>query len=85
MPSRAINSIAVFVIVITLPLLTLAITKDRPGKPQTPPMAGPFPVDSTSSRILRERVQQKRSAGIVVGLLEPDGRTRFFAYGDPGP
>ncbi len=85
MPSRAINSIAVFVIVITLPLLTLAITKDRARKPHTPTTVAPFPDDSTISRILRERVQQKRSAGIVVGLLEPDGRTRFFAYGDPGP
>jgi CubicO group peptidase (beta-lactamase class C family) len=30
-------------------------------------------------------VADKRSAGIVVGLLEPDGSTRILAWGDPGP
>lgn len=85
MPSRAINSISLFVILITLPVVMLAVKKDRARKPQTPPTVAPFPDDSAISAILRERVQQKRSAGIVVGMLEPDGRTRFFAYGDPGP
>jgi CubicO group peptidase (beta-lactamase class C family) len=35
--------------------------------------------------IIKQRVEEKRSAGIVIGLLEPDGRTRVVAYGDPGP
>ncbi len=35
--------------------------------------------------IIRQRVADKRSAGIVVGLIESDGRTRILAFGDPGP
>lgn len=46
---------------------------------------GTFPSDSAILAILSPRVQEKRSAGIVVGLLEPDGRTRIIALGDPGP
>lgn len=44
-----------------------------------------FPSDADVLAIIRQRVEEKRSAGIVVGLLEPDGRTRIVAYGDPGP
>jgi D-alanyl-D-alanine-carboxypeptidase/D-alanyl-D-alanine-endopeptidase len=44
-----------------------------------------FPSDSSVLSILKERVAQHRSAGIVVGLLEPDGHTRILTWGDPGP
>jgi D-alanyl-D-alanine-carboxypeptidase/D-alanyl-D-alanine-endopeptidase len=44
-----------------------------------------FPSDSAVLAIIRQRVEEKRSAGIVVGILEPDGRTRIIAFGDPGP
>ena len=44
-----------------------------------------FPSDSAVFAIIKQRVDDKRSAGIVVGLLDSDGRTRVFAYGDPGP
>ena len=44
-----------------------------------------FPSDSAVQAILRQRVEEGRSAGIVVGLLDPDGRTRVVAWGDPGP
>lgn len=44
-----------------------------------------FPPDSAILSIIKQRVQEKRSAGIVVGVLEPDGRTRIVAFGDPGP
>src|SRR5262245_20928016 len=47
--------------------------------------ASTFPSDSAVLEIIRERVQEKRSAGIVVGLIEPEGRTRVVAFGDPGP
>lgn len=49
------------------------------------PAARAFPPDSLVYSILKQRVDEKRSAGIVVGLLEPDGHTRIVAYGDPGP
>ncbi len=44
-----------------------------------------FPSDSAVLSIIKQRVEEKRSAGIVVGILEPDGRTRIVAFGDPGP
>ncbi len=44
-----------------------------------------FPADSAVLSIIKQRVEEKRSAGIVVGILEPDGRTRVIAFGDPGP
>jgi D-alanyl-D-alanine-carboxypeptidase/D-alanyl-D-alanine-endopeptidase len=44
-----------------------------------------FPSDSAIFAIIKQRVDDKRSAGIVIGLLEADGRRRYFAYGDPGP
>ncbi|HEX6557924.1 MAG TPA: serine hydrolase domain-containing protein [Longimicrobiales bacterium] len=44
-----------------------------------------LPADSVVLDIIRRRVAEKRSVGIVVGLLEPDGRARVVAYGDPGP
>ncbi|HEU4754468.1 MAG TPA: serine hydrolase, partial [Armatimonadota bacterium] len=47
--------------------------------------AMPFPSDSAVLALLKQRVAEKRSAGVVVGLLEPDGRTRVVAWGDPGP
>lgn len=43
------------------------------------------PTDSAVLAIIKQRVEEKRSAGIVVGLIGPDGRTRIVAYGDPGP
>jgi serine-type D-Ala-D-Ala carboxypeptidase/endopeptidase len=41
-----------------------------------------FPTDAEIRTILQERVDGKRSAGIVVGLLEPDGRTRVIGYNE---
>jgi CubicO group peptidase (beta-lactamase class C family) len=44
-----------------------------------------FPTDADVLAIIKQRVDEKRSAGIVVGLIDADGRTRVVAYGDPGP
>jgi D-alanyl-D-alanine-carboxypeptidase/D-alanyl-D-alanine-endopeptidase len=44
-----------------------------------------FPPDSVVRSIIRQRVGEKRSAGIVVGLLEPNGHRRIVAFGDAGP
>ncbi len=46
------------------------------------PVTAQFPTDSAIRAILRDRVESKRSTGIVVGLLEPDGRTRVIAYNE---
>ena len=50
-----------------------------------PLSAQSFPSDSAVLAILRQRVEEGRSKGIVVGLVEADGRTRIVAFGDPGP
>jgi CubicO group peptidase (beta-lactamase class C family) len=44
-----------------------------------------LPSDAEMLAIVRRRVEEKRSAGIVVGVIEPNGRKRIVAYGDPGP
>ncbi len=44
-----------------------------------------FPPDSAVLAIITQRVAEKRSAGIVVGMVDASGRTRIVAYGDPGP
>jgi|1185.fasta_scaffold03676_2 D-alanyl-D-alanine-carboxypeptidase/D-alanyl-D-alanine-endopeptidase len=40
--------------------------------------------DSAIRAVLKDRVDAKRSSGIAVGILDPDGRTRIFAYGVSG-
>lgn len=50
-----------------------------------PAAAQSFPTDSAVLSIIRQRVEEGRSKGIVVGLIDADGRTRIVAYGDPGP
>ena len=40
--------------------------------------------DSAIRAIIKDRVDAKRSAGIVVGVLDSDGRTRVFGYGASG-
>jgi serine-type D-Ala-D-Ala carboxypeptidase/endopeptidase len=44
-----------------------------------------LPSDSAVLAIIKRRVDEKRSAGIVVGLLDADGKRRVVSYGDPGP
>lgn len=44
-----------------------------------------LPSDSDVYAIIKQRVDDKRSAGMVVGMIDRDGTTRVVAYGDPGP
>ena len=44
-----------------------------------------LPSNADTLAIIKQRVDDKRSAGIVVGLLDASGATRIVAYGDPGP
>ena len=41
-----------------------------------------FPSDSALRGVLKDRVDSGRSAGIVLGLLDADGRTRIIAYNE---
>jgi D-alanyl-D-alanine-carboxypeptidase/D-alanyl-D-alanine-endopeptidase len=43
-----------------------------------------FPSDSAVLAIIRRRVEEKRSAGIVIGMLDSNGHSRVVAFGDPG-
>src|SRR5215471_4568027 len=35
--------------------------------------------------IIKQRVDEKRSSGIVVGVIDVNGKSRIVSYGDPGP
>jgi len=74
---------AVGLLLLPLFLAPVAVSAQSPATSVSSVRA--FPSDSVVLAIIRQRVEEKRSAGIVVGLLEPDGRTRVVAYGDPGP
>jgi CubicO group peptidase (beta-lactamase class C family) len=41
--------------------------------------------EATLLGLIKERVESKRNVGIVVGVIEPDGRRVIASYGDPGP
>ena len=43
-----------------------------------------FPPDSAVLAVIKQRVEEKRSAGVVVGLLDADGHTRIVAFGGAG-
>jgi len=57
----------------------------EPAVAQTAAAQRAFPSDSAVLSILKKRVDEMRSKGIVVGILEANGKTRIIAYGDPGP
>lgn len=44
-----------------------------------------FPSDSVVQALIDGRVAEGTVAGIAVGLIEPDGRTRFLVSGTAGP
>ena len=75
--------IAVVLLALATGLRPTALAQ-RVAQPGTP-AAGAFPSDPAVLEMITERVQDKRSAGIVVGLVEADGRVRVVAFGDPGP
>ncbi|MCY7379301.1 MAG: serine hydrolase [Gemmatimonadaceae bacterium] len=79
--TRLEASVALLLLAAASPLSACA----QGATPAAAPAAQAFPSDSAILAIIRQRVEDKRSAGIVIGLLEPDGRTRVIAYGDPGP
>jgi len=41
--------------------------------------------DAEIAAAVKSRVDAKKSAGMVVATIEPDGSSSFAAYGDPGP
>ena len=80
-----------FVVVASLVLIgaapLAARAQQQTASPDAAPAARPgdFPSDAQILAIIKQRVDEKRSAGIVIGILEPDGRMRVVSYGDAGP
>ncbi len=68
-----------------LPAQAAAATQTRAAR-AVAPTAAALPDRSIAllQRIVRRRVDAKRSTGIVAGMVFPDGSTRVVAYGDAG-
>jgi CubicO group peptidase (beta-lactamase class C family) len=84
MPS-SIAPRAVLLAALAAPLIVAGSAAAQQATPAAVSTPRGLPPDSAVLAIIKQRVDEKRSAGIVVGLLDPDGRTRIVAYGDPGP
>jgi len=57
----------------------------QPAAPASGAAQVGLPSDAEVLALIKQRVDDKRSAGIVVGLIDADGRQRIVSYGDPGP
>src|SRR6185503_5783821 len=79
---KTARSLAFLLLGLTAPIPAVAQQQSGSAQPAT---RAAFLADAEILAIIKQRVDEKRSAGIVVGILEPDGRTRVVAYGDPGP
>ena len=82
--SRLSSSAAALSVIATLSSAPRIVPAQQSGTPGAAAARG-FPSDAEILAILKQRVEEKRSAGIVVGILEAGGHTRIIAYGDPGP
>src|SRR5689334_14422922 len=73
----------------TLPILVALVANIDAGAQQpaisSTAVNSALPTDAEILAIIKQRVDDKRSAGIVVGVIDPDGHQRIVAYGDPGP
>jgi D-alanyl-D-alanine-carboxypeptidase/D-alanyl-D-alanine-endopeptidase len=80
---------------VTLRLTTLALfgaliagaplTAQQPAPSTSAAAQAGLPSDAEILAIIKQRVDDKRSAGMVVGVIDADGRQRIVSYGDPGP
>src|SRR4051812_40479479 len=67
-----------------------ALVAGAPVVAQQPVVSAPasaqsaLPSDADILAIIKQRVDDKRSAGIVVGVIDADGRRRIVSYGDAG-
>lgn len=65
------------------PLLAALVLAALPSDAQTSKSA--FPDDAALTKMLKERVDDGRATGLVVGVMEADGSTRIVSYGSAGP
>ena len=74
--------------VVTIAMIALSSVSPSTARAQqtsVPATSRAIPSDSAILAIIKQRIAEKRSAGIVVGVLHPDGHTQIVAAGDPGP
>lgn len=60
-------------------------TMVAPAAAAAPHQKNYFPSNVALRELLQALVERGEAKGIVLGLLEPDGRRRVIAYGDAGP
>jgi CubicO group peptidase (beta-lactamase class C family) len=65
--------------------LGFPVDAQQPAVPTAGAAQTALPSDAEILAIIKQRVDDKRSAGIVVGVIDADGRQRIVSYGDPGP
>ena len=64
---------------------TIPVAAQQPAVSTAGAARSGIPPDAEILAIIKQRVDDKRSAGIVVGVIDADGRQRIVSYGDPGP
>src|SRR3954465_4009223 len=79
--SRARRLLAIAFLCVGWPTARVSAQTQQAAVPSRDPRG--LASDAEVLAIIKQRVEEKRSAGIVVGLLEPTGQTRIVAYGDP--
>ncbi len=60
----------------------LCLATPVPGQARQSPRH--FPPSDELTELIRSRVEEERSVGIVLGVMEADGSTRVVSFGDPG-
>ena len=65
--------------------VTPPLVAQQPAAPASAVRSNALASDAEILAIIKKRVDEKRSAGIVIGVIDADGRSRVVAYGDPGP
>ena len=79
---HAVRFAALAALALVLALPGAAHAQQTSGAPS--PSRAPLS-DAEIRAIIEQRIAEKRSAGIVVGVLHPDRHTQIVAAGDPGP
>lgn len=66
------------------PLSTLCAQQQTGAAGRAAASSRALPSDAEILALIKQRVDEKRSAGIVIGVLGADGQSRVLSYGDPG-
>lgn len=71
--------------VLALPVALFALSAVAAGAAKAPAHPGtPLPADEVVAALVRPYIDRGQARGIVVGLVEPDGRHRVLTFGEAG-